>query len=764
VSIPAPEVKLTRVSRLHSLRTASASLEHHMRSLPRLAEALGGAGARARGALAAAASALPAAAAAADHPKLGALRAVLATMDALDAGSKAAVAADPHAFTALHAAAAAARLPVFQLRRGGADCDAESGGITPPDELLHAAAAAGARVLLLTPDELAACAGGLAATGVRTLVVFTAGAAYANEPPFRGQLHTFDMEQPEAAAEAAEAVAAAPWAPSPPTPTAEAAAMVDAEAEEADGEELVTLLVAMDRCSSEALRALPALRDGLLRLEGPLCGACVAERRLGPSAPGSPAFLAAPDAAALGRGGAVAALRLLRGAAELDGFAAALSGPGSPSLAGHLRAFAARYPGGLILVLSLPDAAAGARLAPALARLAGAAAAAGLRLAAAAAIGEADAAEVAVRAVARLALPARALRPMADSASPAEEVLCCVPHIGPLHSHALLSGGASLSALLRADVIPDAAALCAVAARGGLALGSAAAEALAAFRLVGANGEPRGEWRPPAAAAEEEEEGLAFDEEVEALIRSSGPSPPPHEWRPAQAAMPPARPAYSRPPPIRPPPSRPPPPPPAAEMEAEAEVELEPWMTRPSAIPGFGGFGQPLRGKPPRAPPPRPGPPALSSGSSGPSPADGVPGWGRPAPWPPQPRSAASYRSDTPPPPPRAAAAAPFRFGAALQPPPPPARPARPPPVAEVPSGGGGGCGPTNELDAFRYEAQGKRLRQGADVFGGSASAAAFAPGRGGAVDRQRLTGLFQGAAKGRAGGRGGRSGRSGRK
>ena len=469
-----------------------------------------------------------------DHPKLTALRRSLQVCDALAPGAKAAVIADGRAMFTLAHVVVAAGLRVHQLVRDGA---AAAAGDLPARV---AEAARMCDVLLLTYDQLVACVPALVACGVANVVLYTpspsntAGSGSAPHavsallPGFRGTVHVFAMRVPSDSppADAVQHEAAPePEAlgmmdlPQPPVAPAPALHAPDRTVDAAS--QHCRLVVALNARAS-IWSELPALRDGVLRLEGK-CAASVAERHLGDLMPHGgesadmrplDAVLSTPDALALGACRRVTALRIMRRSDEVDGLAS-MTTIHPARLAAGLTAWSAACPGGLILVITLPgNDQHAARIGAGVACLAGASAAASVRLRLCMVTNDADAKDAVLWALTTLsgitaAPPSAAfelapphLVPLPERASPGEMVLCACPGITPLCAHALLSSGISLSALLRQDVVPHATALVDAAARGGCVMPELVAHSLHVWRtavIAGPAPMPPSVAAPPAA-------------------------------------------------------------------------------------------------------------------------------------------------------------------------------------------------------------------------------------------------------------------------
>jgi hypothetical protein len=254
---------------------------------------------------------------------------------------------------------------------------------------------------------------------------------------------------------------------------------------------------------SAVLRAWPALRDAVLRLEG-RCGASVAERELtgggvesdadaDASADAPSRLLRCPDALFLGASGAVWALRVLRGTSDHALLAAATAPAAAQALGAALRALGARCDGLALVVVcgssaTTPgdDDAVARAAAPRAAALAGAAAAAGLPLRASIAVGDAAVGDAALAVLCAAAAPPDApprLRALPDAPPAGEALLRCCAGLNALSAHALLCSGMSLATLLRPD-ITDAISVAAASATGGVFLSARALAAFDAFRAM----------------------------------------------------------------------------------------------------------------------------------------------------------------------------------------------------------------------------------------------------------------------------------------
>jgi hypothetical protein len=463
-----------------------------------------------------------------DHPKLTALRRCLQVCDALAPGAKAAVIADGRAMFTLAHVVVAAGLRVHQLNR---DSGAAAAGSALPARVAEAARMCD--VLLLTYDQLDACVPALVACGVANVVLYTPSptdgsaphAVSALLPGFSGTVHVFSMRVPsdsppadvmqhEAAPEPMPTIMDLLQPPGAPAPALHAPDRI------ADTASQHCRLVVALNARASIWSELPALRDGVLRLEGK-CAASVAERHMGDMAPhgggGSMdmrplhAVLSSPDALALGACRRVTALRIMRRSDEVGGLAS-MTTLHPARLAAGLAAWSAMYPGSLILVITLPsNDQLAARIGAGVACLAGASAAAGVRLRLCMVATDADAKDAvlweltALSGITAAAPPSAAfelapphLVPLPERASPGELVLCACPGISPLTAHALLSSGISLSALLRQDVVPHATALVDAAARGGCVMPEQVADSLHVWRTAVVTGPPP---MPPSAAA-----------------------------------------------------------------------------------------------------------------------------------------------------------------------------------------------------------------------------------------------------------------------
>ena len=454
-----------------------------------------------------------------DHPKRTALRRITQACDALAPGAKAAVISDGRAMFTLAHVVVAAGLRVHQLNRDG---NAAAAGD------LSARVTEAARtcdVMLLTYDQLDACVPALVACGVENVVLYTPAPSSSqgsgSAPPavsvllpgFNGTVHVFTMRVPsdspppadamqfEAAPEAEEAldVMDVPPPQAAPAPAPEPALHAP-DITAGTSSQHCRLVVALN-ARAAVWGEQPALRDGVLRLEG-RCAASVAERVLGyfsPHGGGSTdmrpldAVLSSPDALALGACRRVTALRIMRRSDELEGLAS-MTTVHPARLAAGLTAWSVACPGGLILVITLPchDQQA-ARVGAGVACLAGASAAAGVRLRVCMVGSDADAKDAVLWELSGItaAPPSAAfelapphLVPLPERASPGEVVLCACPGITPLTAHALLSSGVSLSALLRQDVVPHATALVDAAARGGCVMPEQVAHSLHVWRTA----------------------------------------------------------------------------------------------------------------------------------------------------------------------------------------------------------------------------------------------------------------------------------------
>jgi uncharacterized membrane protein YgcG len=335
---------------------------------------------------------------------------------------------------------------------------------------------------------------------------------------FRGKAHACTVRLPRAedAPPAALSVHARAPAPAPqqqpreePAPQPQPHAHAEppqpqpqrwAEADDGGDDGGFARLLVATSARGGVLRAWPALRDAVLRLEG-RCGASVAERELAcgdEGASDAPSrLLRCPDALFLGAAGAVWALRVLRGTVDHALLAAAAAPPCAPQLGAALRALGARC-NGLVLVVvcsterasssaaAQDDDALARAAAPRAAALAGAAAAAGLPLRVRIAVGDAAGRDASLAPLCAAAAPPDApprLRALPDAPPPGEALLRCCAGLNALSAHALLCSGMSLATLLRTD-LTDAISVAAAAATGGVFLSARALAAFDAFRAM----------------------------------------------------------------------------------------------------------------------------------------------------------------------------------------------------------------------------------------------------------------------------------------